>query len=109
MLLNIDSSSEILSHIDRLTINMKALRYFETSITETASHLLEGSNGSSVCPSVKSSVEYCFYGAMVNGTGKGNYRPRRKIWVSAILSTTNPTSAVLVSDPGLRFERRKTA
>jgi len=37
-----------------------------------------------------------------------NHRPRRKTCVSVILSTTNPTPILLVSDPGLLVERRKT-
>ena len=37
-----------------------------------------------------------------------NRRARRETCVSAILSTTNPTCTVLVSDLSQRFERRKT-
>lgn len=101
------SSSRMLYHIDCLTLKMKALRFFETSITET-SHLLEGPHASSVCPSGKSSVKDGFYGAILHDNGKGNRRSRRKTSFSAILSTTNPTPTLLVSDPGLLVERRKT-
>jgi len=44
---------------------MKALRYFETSFTETASRLVEGPRASSICPSVKSSFKDGFCGAIL--------------------------------------------
>jgi hypothetical protein len=87
---------------------MRALRYFETSIVETASRLFKGPRASSVCPSVKSSVKDGFYRAILNDNGKGNRRPRGKTCVYAILSTTNPTPPLLVSGPGLSVDRRKT-
>ena len=45
---------------------------------------------------------------MLNDNGKGNSRPRRNTYVSVILFTINPTPTLLVSDPGLCVERRKT-